>query len=430
MAEVTKNAAAPNVVGPAAPPAVAATPSSAAVTSGPAAPASDLRNSQPSVSASPSSAASIPAHSVSSQIASTTRVQSRETAELTPAAILTATGALLAFLIGLYTLIGRERKSPYLINTLFEVLIWCVLAVICSVAALFTPWSRFLVALGGLSLLVALTLTLWRVHKMYMRFALFVDSANPKQLYFVRWLKHVSRRVREHKPYEWNATPLSPTLQKSISDILKSPDGEGAEKPLSSAALLLDQHGKANELLARLAIAFLAEKRSVQYMTASRHPLEFIAYLREEAKRADLAWTEISEKIVVVDAYTKHFGYADSVYLKATSTLKTDFGITCVRSGESFAGLHTASSNAFNILKEKSKSNTREPVLVIYEDCYAIADLESREQYRIFIRHVVPSERMWEGMFTVFAETAQDTADWKLLAAYCDVALDTTKPVA
>ena len=38
---------------------------------------------------------------------------------ITPWTILAAAGVLLAFLIGFYTLIGRERKSPYLINSFF-----------------------------------------------------------------------------------------------------------------------------------------------------------------------------------------------------------------------------------------------------------------------------------------------------------------------
>jgi hypothetical protein len=132
----------------------------------------------------------------------------------------------------------------------------------------------------------------------------------------------------------------------------------------------------------------------------------------------------IRSKIVVVDAYTRHFGYADSIYMEATNSLTRYFGVQHVTSGESFAGLHTASSVAFNKIKDQApKGVGRQPMLVIYEDCYALADLESREQYRVFIRHVVPSEKMWEGMFTVFVETAQENSDWDLLASYCDLTL-------
>ena len=45
------------------------------------------------------------------------------------------------------------------------------------------------------------------------------------------------------------------------------------------------------------------------------------------------------------------------------------------------------------------------PSLMIYEGCHALVDLESSEQYRIFIRHVMPSERLWGGMMTLFVET-------------------------
>jgi hypothetical protein len=34
--------------------------------------------------------------------------------------LLAATGALMAFHVGLYTLVGRERKAPYVINSRFR----------------------------------------------------------------------------------------------------------------------------------------------------------------------------------------------------------------------------------------------------------------------------------------------------------------------
>ena len=72
----------------------------------------------------------------------------------------------------------------------------------------------------------------------------------------------------------------------------------------------------------------------------------------------------------------------------------------------------------------KAGQQERHPILVIYEDSYALADLESPEQYRIFVRHVLPSERMWDGMFTVFLETAQPEYDWRLLHSYASMKLD------
>lgn len=359
-----------------------------------------------------------------------------------PKDTLTATGLLLAFLIGFYTLIGRERKSPYLTNGLFQILLLSVPAVILSLLAqvLSSPigWSvliaKVLALLAFLFLVAALVLTLFRVYKFYMRFALFVDSANPKHMGWIRTAKHMFRRGSENKRWEWNAIPLSDSLQKRVEDILRNPEeapsGESNVLP-TSAAISVSRHGRANRVLAQLATAFLEEQRPVQYMTASRHPLEFVTYLKQHVEEhTKLKWPEIQSKIVVADAYTRHFGYADSIYMNATTALKRDFGVQHVTAGESFAGLHTASSVAFNKIKEHApKDRGRGPMLIIYEDCYALADLESREQYRVFVRHVLPSERMWQAMFTVFIETAQEESDWKLLASYCDLTLvDKAKP--
>jgi hypothetical protein len=55
---------------------------------------------------------------------------------------------------------------------------------------------------------------------------------------------------------------------------------------------------------------------------------------------------------------------------------------------------------------------------------YALSDLESVEQYRIFARHVLPSEQLWDGMFTVFVETAQREEDWKLVSSYAGMTVD------
>lgn len=352
-----------------------------------------------------------------------------------PKDTLTVTGLLLAFLIGFFTLIGRERKSPYLTNGLFKILFFSVPAVILSLLAQMLGASnglqgvlaKILAATASLFLFVALALTFWRVYKLYMRFSHFVDSANPKHIGFVRRIKHTVRRLSEKKPWEWNAVPLSPGVQETIEKILKHPQ-EGDKipgAPPTSAAISVVRHGQANRILAELSVAFLQDGKSVQYMTASRHPFEFIKYLQNYIeKNTNLKWQEVQRKIVVADAYTKHFGYADSIYMNATTALKRDLGVTHVTAGDSFAGLHSASSEAFNMLKDAAPKDVgRQPMLVIYEDCYALADLESREQYRIFVRHVVPSERMWQAMFTVFIETAQEKSDWDLLASYCDLTL-------
>jgi hypothetical protein len=86
--------------------------------------------------------------------------------------------------------------------------------------------------------------------------------------------------------------------------------------------------------------------------------------------------------------------------------------------------LHTAASEAFKLIAKKEKEGLRKPALVVYEDSFALADLESIEQYRIFVRHVLPSERLWDAMFTVFVETVQPETEWGLVSSYASMMLD------
>jgi len=196
-----------------------------------------------------------------------------------------------------------------------------------------------------------------------------------------------------------------------------------------SLAMALRHQGQANQLLGELCLAFLFEQgHYVQYMTASRHPIEFVDYLHaavDSAKAVGFAWQQVRERIVVVDAYTPHFGFLDSINNDKSATLRKDIDDRLLSSMETYAGLHSSSSAAFKrIKKAEGADKSRKPTLIIYEDMYALSDLESVEQYRIFARHVIPSERLWDGMFTVFAETAQKEDDWKLISSYAGMTLD------
>ena len=173
---------------------------------------------------------------------------------------------------------------------------------------------------------------------------------------------------------------------------------------------------------------FLESGHTVQYLAASRHPSELITALRSQMEQMpNIQWQDKAQNIVVVDAFTPHFGFTDSIHDARTRHTKS-LGVECINSSVSYAGLHTASSRAFNVIKARARSEVRGPTLVVYEDTHALADLESHEQYRIFVRHVIPSERMWDGMFTVFAEIAPENRDWDVLRAYGGICIDRHSP--
>jgi hypothetical protein len=347
---------------------------------------------------------------------------------LEPWALLTATGALLAFLIGLYTLVGRERKSPYLINRVFRVFLVCLLGGGFDVlAALFPACRETFLYIGGGLLLLAFILTVTQVCRIAIRFTYFVDVVNLKHLGLVRAIRDQWRNMRSAPTYEHDPAPVPDEIKKQIVALLdrmaRSAWEQREELDLRSLAIAVEHQGQANMLLANLAEVFLRNNYPVQYMTASRHPIEFVNFLKRHLEANGIAWQTVASRIVVVDAYSPHFAFIDSIYPRKSRAIR-QLGVDCIRSKVSYAGMHTAASKAFNTIKAKESVEVRLPALVVYEDSYALTDLESPEQYRVFVRHVLPSERLWDGMFTVFVEAAQPDQDWNLLQSYASMKLD------
>jgi hypothetical protein len=297
---------------------------------------------------------------------------------------------------------------------------------------LFLPsWWQEQVLLAGTAVLFAAVLaTIYVVFRIAIRFVYFIDDASPKHWPGIRHLRAWRQSSKDEPTYSRDTLPITDDVKNQIVEVLK---GEGPDRledrgelGRRSVAIAVEHQGQANKLLAKLAIIFLRQGNSVQYLTASRHPMEFIAFLKAELEGHQETWNERRKQIIVIDAYTPHFGFIDSIH-RARSRDLTRLGVTCVMSSRTYAGMHTASSKAFNKLKTQLKHDQRRPTVVIYEDCYALADLESPEQYRIFVRHVLPSERMWDGMFTVFVESAQAEFDWRVLHSYASMKLNLQK---
>lgn len=208
-------------------------------------------------------------------------------------------------------------------------------------------------------------------------------------------------------------------LSQIKNGLFESREGLDAQ----ALAVAVRHQGQANGVLADLAQAFLKAGFAVQYLTASRHPIEFMGHLKRHLEQSGTTLQSVAQRIVAIDAYSPHFAFIDSIYPKKDRELES-LDVTCVVSTMTFAGMHSAASRAFNVIREQVGDDSRKPTLVIYEDAYAISDLESPEQYRIFVRHVMPSERLWDGMFTVFVESAQPDGDWNMLQSYASMTLD------
>lgn len=341
--------------------------------------------------------------------------------------LLAATGALLAFLIGVYTLAGRERKAPYLINSVFAVFLLCLLGAAFDIgSALFPSYQDEMLKVGAGLLLLAILLTFGRVYRLYARFSLFVDSLNPRHLPIWRALKELRRKIWPKANYAHDPQRLSIEDEAKVLGVLREMGltQEWERRPsqeLSSVAIAVDRQGHASNLLLALAKTFLERGFPVQYTNTSRHPLEFIKFLKSSVPE-DM-WSQWARLIVVVDAFTPHFGFTDSIHQKNKREIEL-YGVHCITSSASYAGMHSAASYAFHAIRKKLKEDVRKPALMIYEDSYALTDLESPEQYRIFVRHVIPSERAFGGMLTIFVESSPPDADWRLLSSCASVTLD------
>jgi hypothetical protein len=204
---------------------------------------------------------------------------------------------------------------------------------------------------------------------------------------------------------------------------------DGVELSLS-AACRVPTLLRADEIMVELAICFLEHQCWVQYTSCTRHPVEFILNLKKawQAKFKDRDWKTVANQIIAADVYTPHFGFTDSIHDELTDRLKKNLLVECITAKASYAGLHSAAARAFNRIRARAKkqgdSRYRLPTLVIYDGPHALVELESLEQYRIFIRHLIPSERLWGGMFTLVVESVIRDEDVALLQSYADVFID------
>jgi len=352
--------------------------------------------------------------------------------------------ALLAFVVAFYALAARERKTPYLTNSLYATAFWVFFAAVLLMISQFIDQSHTSTArvltIGAKTLLISgafyVTYGIWRVHNRHVNFR---DDNLIKNLGFVRSFRSLWRQMFPKSSYEYNAPSLFPEITSAASKLLTN---GSANQPLSRLNMIEDDGfsksvvyqraslSVSDQGLIALAKHVLSLGWGVQYTTCIRHPIEFVTKLKRALEVGDLKpqLTDLLGQVAVIDGFTPHFGFTDSIHAERARELKR-LGVLYIKSSSSYAGVHTATAKAFNKFKKlhKAKKLSRKPTLVIYEGAYALVALESIEQYYIFLRHVLPSERMWGGMLTFFIEPTLSDEAAELLHTYADVMIDGTE---
>lgn len=348
--------------------------------------------------------------------------------------------ALLAFVVAFYALVVRERKTPYLVNTVYTSTILLYAIVVAAGVAEALIWATGCATGGSVSWLepmLGAVLRLAFLGAIVFVFTRLLQARNQhinlrtdKIIRHFRWVQSLYRLKRgKPKPYKFNPVPFSRALIDKISDIPRIPK-EGLSDAIDrrnnpesgiSIGLRAETLRGVDALSLELAAAFLRSGANVQYTSCVRHPYEFGQQLH---KVMGSDWPDAQRRAVLIDAYTPHFGFSDSVHTRHTTLLK-EKNMCIVEARASYAGLHTAASHAFKRIQAAEKDGeARKPTLVIYEGAHALVDLESVQQYRVFVRHVIPSERLWGGMLTLFVEAGISAADMAVVKSYVDIYLD------
>ena len=363
---------------------------------------------------------------------------------------------LLAFILAFYALCARENRAPYITHTVYSEIGLVLLAVFVTLLALVVDrviWlSSLFRVVAQIILLVATIATIKRVYSIANRDLRLRDD---------RWWQvlpgfkeyYIRQRRRKHEAvtgvsYEHQSLGPSPELTQAVieagwprNEVLdrasRIPRIVGGPELSATLSLVSSSYHSSDGHLLEVAKGFLQSGAYVQYTPCARHPMEFLSKLESSWSQSAKAgtpktWKEVAGQVVVVDAYTPHFGFYDSVHEPRTKLLEKQFAVSVIPCGPTFAGIHTATAAAFNVIKAKEKgaqNRIRKPALLVFEAAYALVDLESPEQYRRFLRHVIPSERMWGSMFTLVIELGLDENSKVLLRGYSDYFLDTVAPV-
>jgi hypothetical protein len=151
----------------------------------------------------------------------------------------------------------------------------------------------------------------------------------------------------------------------------------------------------------------MEKNETASYVVCDRHPHAIWERLHANGLEKQHGGAPLSNNIVLVDVFTPAFGFTDDIHQERDRHLDRH-GISFVKA-KTFAGLHTAVNRAFNIIKQKDKEQKNKKVrrasVMVYDRTSALCDTESVEQFRVFWRHVIPSERSY-GMITVIIEDA------------------------
>ncbi|MER2513895.1 MAG: hypothetical protein ABTQ25_15985 [Nitrosomonas ureae] len=242
------------------------------------------------------------------------------------------------------------------------------------------------------------------IYRLYTRSIRFKDWGTFKNLkitLIVRLLKWAKRSFEgDRKEYETDPL-LTANCEKTINIINKH-----ISKNISSRRPVLITGTDPWELRKNIIffIAELLEKTDEEfnYVCCTVSP-DSIWRLFDEVLGVDSA-NKIKERLVFVDAYTEAFGFGDEIVEERLRKMNFNGRVQIVKCN-SAAGVHTATSTAFKLLKTIATQNRRSrgACTMIYDTLSVLAIPETENEISEFIIHLSAAEHTYD-MLTIFLE--------------------------
>lgn len=242
------------------------------------------------------------------------------------------------------------------------------------------------------------------IYRLYTRSIRFKDWGTVKNLKItlaVRLLKWVNRALRGDKK-EYETEPLPNANCKTTINIIN----KHVSKDISSRRPVLITGVDPWELRKKI-IIFIAEllektDEEFNYVCCTVSP-DSIWRLFVEVLGVDSA-NKIKSRLVFVDAYTEAFGFGDEIVEERLRKMNVNGRVQIVKCS-SAAGVHTATSTAFKLLKVNATQNrrTRGACTMIYDTLSVLAITETENEISEFIIHLSAAEHTYD-MLTIFLE--------------------------
>ena len=211
------------------------------------------------------------------------------------------------------------------------------------------------------------------------------------------------RRKGDRESYE--TSPLPPSVSKQRGEYLNGLLGHhAAERPI----LLLTGSNPAQ--LRKKAVCIAADMmgpsfdHDANFVCCTTSPEDVWSIFKAEVSSTDL--NKLKERFVIIDAYTKTFGFRDEVLSERVRHLDVEEKVHVVTNATSAASIHSSTAKAFHILKnaaEVTRRAQRRPCVMIYDSLSVMATSETENELAQFIVHLTAAELAYD-MFTILLE--------------------------